>query len=369
MPFQQRLLRVQEALQELNCDALLVDDTINLFYLTGMQVSSGRLVVHKQGAHLIVDGRYIENCKRNSPFPVVLNQSEQKSFFDLLRNQCSFVNSLAFETTLTSYQAYIDLKRCINQFNIDSHTTRQVSLIPVENLIKKIRSIKDAREILLLREAALLATQGFNLVCSLLKEGISEIELAVELEIFWKRQGSQAVAFEPIIAFGTNSSMPHYRAGKTCLKRGDCVLIDIGVNLAHYHSDMTRVVFFGDPNPKLIEIYGIVREAQKKALEICRPGTLINDLDAAARSYIASRGYGEFFTHSLGHGLGLEIHESPLLRKTPAHLELQAGMAITIEPGIYIPDLGGVRIEDTVIITPEGHENLTNLSKEIKIIH
>jgi len=204
----------------------------------------------------------------------------------------------------------------------------------------------------------------------MLKEGISENELAIELEIFWKRRGSKAIAFDPIIAFGSNSSMPHYRVGQRKLNTGEAVLIDIGVNLNHYHSDMTRVVFFGDPDPKIASIYEIVLKAQELALENCRPGTPIAELDASARTYIEQKGYGENFTHSLGHGVGLEIHELPLIRsQSPgADTQLEEGMVVTIEPGIYLPGIGGVRIEDTVAITRDGYENLTNRSKELSII-
>ena len=153
--------------------------------------------------------------------------------------------------------------------------------------------------------------------------------------------------------------MPHYKGGSTALKKGDAVLLDIGVNWHRYHSDMTRVVFFGKPKPKILEIYEIVLAAQLAALELCRPGSKIGELDEAARDYIASKNYGEYFTHGLGHGVGLEIHEAPSVRsKGPdKNLKLEEGMAITIEPGIYLPGVGGVRIEDTVIITKKGHEN------------
>ena len=155
--------------------------------------------------------------------------------------------------------------------------------------------------------------------------------------------------------------MPHYRAGPAKLKPNTPVLIDIGVVLAHYHSDMTRVAFFGAPPALIQTIYAIVEEAKARALAICRPGVLVGELDRSARDYISSKGYGDFFTHSLGHGIGLDIHEPPIIRDSGLYrtLPLQAGMAITIEPGIYLPGVGGVRLEDTIIITEQGYENLT----------
>jgi Xaa-Pro aminopeptidase len=164
--------------------------------------------------------------------------------------------------------------------------------------------------------------------------------------------------------------MPHYRASKGKLEKGQPIQIDIGVIDRHYHSDMSRVVFFGKPSSEMRKIYDIVLKAQLAALNQCRPGIKIGDLDQTAREIISKAGYGDKFTHSLGHGVGLEIHESPLLRNKPPHSEefLQPGMVITIEPGIYLSGIGGVRIEDTVVITDDGYENLTNRPKEMLII-
>jgi Xaa-Pro aminopeptidase len=352
----QRLINLQKALKAISCDALIVDDPINLYYLTGMQLSTGLLLAYSKGAYLIVDNRYSENCKKNCPFPVLLAESDQKTLVHLLLNECSSVKTLGFSMEDTTYKSYLDLQKCI-----ESIPDRSINLKPVSSPLKKLRAIKDAQEIEVLQAAAKLGSEGYDYVCTLLKEGISESEVAAELEIFWKRHGGKGLAFEPIIAFGANSSMPHYRAGDTKLKKGDIVLIDIGVNFKHYHSDMTRVVFFGDVDPELKKIYAIVKEAQQAALNLCKPGTLIGSLDQTAREIIAAKGYGERFTHSLGHGVGLEIHEWPMLRNAAPFKDvpLQAGMVITIEPGIYLPGKGGVRLENTVVITDEGYVDLT----------
>lgn len=352
--YQKRLEKLQILLKELSYDGYLVEDPINLYYLTGLNLSTGTLLVHGRGAHLLVDGRYYEASKSNSPVPVVLTLPQDKAFLDLLKDNAD-IKTLAFSSDTTSYKRYIELQKGIVQLG------SKITLIPALNLIKQLRSIKDPEEIVCLREAASLGTEGFHFVCSLLKEGISEIEIARELEIFWKRRGSKSVAFDPIIAFGANSAMPHHRAGSTKLKAGDTVLIDIGVNYNHYHSDMTRVLFFQGANPKIQSIYEIVKAAQAAALTLCRPGTLIGDLDNAARDLITAESYGSNFTHGLGHGVGLEIHEWPILRNAPELKDtpLQAGMVITIEPGIYLPGIGGVRLEDSVVITNDGYENLT----------
>lgn len=361
MPHMQRIKKLQSLLAQQRCDALLVDDHTNLYYLTGLDLSAGKVLVDAKGANLFVDNRYYEMCQKKSPLPVRLLESSSAE--DLL-SQASFswIRSLGFDSTRTTHKAFQELDLICQRLTI--------TLAALDDPIGPLRLIKDEAEIRILTEAAALGSAGYDYVLTLLQEGITEEEIARALEIFWKQRGSKTIAFDPIIAFGQHSSMPHYRAGKGALKRGDIVLIDIGVNYQQYHSDMTRVVFFGPPDPRLLDIYAVVSEAQDKALEICRPGTLIGDLDKAARQHIIAKGFGEFFTHSLGHGIGLDIHEAPWLRNRPPFNQcpLEAGMVITIEPGIYLPGVGGVRIEDSVAIKTGGYENLTKRSKEINII-
>lgn len=365
MTYQSRLKKLQKILKQEKCDALIIDDPLNLFYLTGLDLSSGKLIVHTKGAHLLVDGRYIESCRLNSPFPVL--QSDPPGLDKLLASpELSFIAKLAFDTEKTTYKAHQQLKKIAGVLTANSNSARDLSLVPLDSPLKSLRAVKDAREISALRDAADLGSLGFDFVCTLLKEGISEKECAQELEIFWKRHGSKGVAFDPIIAFGTNSSMPHYRAGTKKLSKGDIVLVDIGVNYKHYHSDMTRIAFYGKPNPLLLQIHKIVEDAQKAALKICRPGTTLGSLDDAARNIIAKSGYGPQFTHSLGHGVGLDIHEFPTIRNAPPYGQtpLAPGMVITIEPGIYLPGIGGIRIEDTVVITKDGYKDLTRRPTE-----
>ncbi|MFQ5729514.1 MAG: M24 family metallopeptidase [Waddliaceae bacterium] len=354
--YKERLKKLQHLLKEASCEGLVVEDPTDLYYLTGLNLSSATLLVHTKGAHLTIDGRYYEMCKKSSPFPVHLQKKNEPLMTLLAKPELKFVKNIAFNTDSTSYERYRQLKKEI----------QKRSLKPIANPIAKLRCIKDLTETDTLRKAARLGSEGFDFVCTLLKEGISEAEIAVELEIFWKRKGGKGLAFDPIIAFGPNSSMPHYNVGNEHLQKNTSVLIDIGVNFQHYHSDMTRVVFFGKPDPEILVIYDIVQRAQQKALALCRPSTQIGDLDAAARDFISEQGYGENFTHGLGHGIGLDVHESPTLRNQPPYKEipLEPGMVITIEPGIYLPGIGGVRIEDTIVITPDGYENLTNRPTE-----
>lgn len=354
MNYSARLERLRHLLTSLPCDALLIEHPIDLLYLTGLELSAGKLIVTLQEACLIVDGRYDQRCRTQSLYSVQL--LKEHALRDWLFD--ASVHCLGFDQNHTSYQAFLTLTQLTGK---EKSSSRLLEIIAIESPVEKLRRIKDEEEAIALRKAAQLGYQGYEYVASLLREGVLESELAFELEFFWKKRGGSRLAFDSIIAFGANSSMPHYRAGSSKLTHNSAVLIDIGVVLDHYHSDMTRVVFFGTPHPMLKAIYSIVEEAKERALALCRPGTLIGDLDREAREWIDSKGYGEHFLHSLGHGIGLDIHESPILREKGAYrdMPLEAGMAITIEPGIYLPGIGGIRLEDTVLITQNGYENLT----------
>jgi Xaa-Pro aminopeptidase len=357
-----RLENAKKVLEEQGADALLLEDEINLFYLTGLELSAGKLLIGHTAAVLFVDGRYLELCQSRSPIPVKLLDPSKFSQ-NFLQPPFDSVRTLAFASDKLSYDGYIQLQKQLKPL------PHPIALMPLQTPLRPLRLYKEPEEAEKLKAAARLGSAGFELLLSLLQEGIREDEAAAELEIFWKRQGA-ASAFSPIIAFGPNSSMPHHRAGKTRLEKGQPVLIDIGATLDHYHSDMTRTLFFESADPQLLAFHEVVQEAQAAALKLCRPGTPLGALDRAARSLIEKAGYGERFTHSLGHGIGLEVHEYPTVKNTEPFKDvlLEPGMALTIEPGIYLPGIGGVRIEDTVLITETGHENLTNLPSSAFII-
>lgn len=332
----------QAAANLIEVEALMIDDPTDLFYLTGLELSLGKLFIFKtQRPILCVDGRYEEACLSQTAIDVQLWDRQSAPPFPLPAR-------VGFDPDNTSVTAYEHCQQLMN-----------IQLIPIHAPILQQRMIKDAGEIMLLQQAADLGSQGFDRIKEWLKVGITEKELTLELEIFWRRLGGDKVAFDPIIAFGENSSRPHHRASQRALKQGDIVLIDIGVTRQRYHSDMTRVLFFGDADPQLIEIYHLVHAAAEIAYTHCRPGVAVGDIDAAARHHIESAGHR--FVHGLGHGVGLEIHELPRLRTgTPgAQQPLVPGMVLTIEPGIYLPGKGGVRLEDTIVITPSGYQSLT----------
>lgn len=337
--------RIDRLRNKLTTDGFLIASPIELYYFTGLELSAGKLLISAQEALLLVDGRYIETAQVQSPVPVILDG--QKAFLDAIGP----LKSIGVDSEKTTVQSWQDLNRLA-----------EGRFLPVQGLISRLRAIKDPDEILLLEKAAALGSKGFDFVVGQLAEGVEERALAFALEMFWRKQGAKGVAFEPIIAFGANSSKPHYRAGDRILSKDEPVLIDIGVELNHYHSDMTRMAAIGALHEPMKAIFDIVQEAHRRAIELVKPGTSIAALDDAARLYIESKGHGKDFSHSLGHGIGLEVHEFPTIRRSPLNetLFLEEGMAITIEPGIYLPGIGGVRLEDTVIVTATGHKNITD---------
>lgn len=337
-----RLAKLQQILVREGIDALLVEEPLHIFYLTGLECSSGKLLVEVSSVTLIVDGRYWEAAREFS-YPVLPLENFSLSAFVTEKG----FRSLGFEANRTLYTRFLELQEGVKNTSC--------GLKPLTSPVEELRMIKDPQEIGALQKAAALGMRGYEFVVSLLQNGVSEKWLATELEIFWKREGADRMGFEPIIAFGPNSSKPHHRAGNTVLEPNQPVLIDIGVVLDHYHSDMTRVVWWGEPKKEIQQIFPIVQEAKERAMALCKPGVSIGELDRAARGFITSKGYGEQFVHNLGHGVGLEIHEAPFLRQKGPSTEklLEEGMVITIEPGIYLPGIGGVRLEDIFIICKE----------------
>jgi len=361
-----RIHKVKQHLTSWNLDAVLITDVTDLYYLTGVTLSVGALLVTRKGVRLFVDGRYLEMCQRKAPCKVCL--SDNDALRKYLHLRCR--GKLGFDSSRTSYHAFSTLRRNILAINRQRSPRDKLHLVPLQMPLAQFRAVKDVSERKLLRQAALLGCQGFDYACSVLREGISEQEVAKKLEIFWLQKGAEAVAFEPIVAFGINTSMPHYVPGNVKLRRGQHVLLDIGVKVGGYCSDMTRVVFFGSPRKKILEIYGVVKEAQEAALALCKPGTPAFVLDDTAREVIAAHGYEKFFTHGLGHGIGLNVHEFPAIKNIASskNVLLEPGMAFTVEPGIYLPGVGGVRIEDTIIINQRSYNNMTPRSKDIVVL-
>lgn len=317
-----------------------IENLADLLYLTGMEFSKGRLFVSPAESMLYVDGRYYERAKKEAPCPVLLwdEQRQRKEY------------RIGFDSATVTYEGYQTLK---NHFP-------DVEWAPISNPVKPLRAIKDLKEITALKKAAHLTARGIQKVGELLKEGVSEEELALEFEIFCRKNGASGLSFESIIAFGENSAYPHYRAGKNRLRKGQVVLVDVGAIVDHYYGDMTRMFHFGTPHPRIVELEQIVKRAQKKAIDHIKPGIKLGELDQIVQDEFDAANVKPLYIHSLGHGVGLNAHEFPLIKfdGKDRDVELQSGMVFTIEPGLYEPGVGGVRIEDMVLVTETGHEKL-----------
>lgn len=340
----ERLSRLVKEMQRMGGDGCIIERSVDLFYYTGIKLSAGKLCVTAKEAKLCVDGRYLQVAQEKAPMRVVFDEKAAAAeFFE--EHKCK---TILFDGENTSYETFARWQGLLKG-----------TLIPKSLLFKKIRVIKDAQECTAMKKSAQLLWRGFEYLLSRLEEGVTEKELCRDFEIFCLEQGGDGLAFDPIIAFGANSAMPHYTSANVSLKRGEIVLIDIGITLDHYRSDMTRIVFYKQADKELEKLYWINKEAQKAALSQCKSGNALGLLDQAARAVMQKAGVESLFVHSLGHGIGLETHEYPRLKwdHEDKDLLLEPGMVFTVEPGLYIPGKGGVRYEDTITITQEGYEN------------
>jgi Xaa-Pro aminopeptidase len=337
-------------------DALLVSQQENLRYLSGFTGSSGRLFISQQQAILATDFRYIEQAGQESrEFEIWQTTGALSTWFTELAKTHGW-HRLGFNAENTSFALYQQLNDIIKAEQLD------LELIPSKGIVERLRLIKDQDELKIIREAVALTDAAFTQVLALIRPDITEKELAWEIESFFRQNGAEGIAFDLIVASGPNSAMPHARPGDRHLKPGEPILIDMGARIAGYCSDFTRTVCIGKADEKLQQIYSTVLEAQQNAIEKIKSGMSGAEADKLARSIIEQAGYSDAFGHGLGHGIGLEIHESPALSRLSTDI-LNDGMIFSIEPGIYIPGYGGVRIEDVVSLE-EG--NIKVLTKSVK---
>lgn len=351
----QRIL--QEMLSLWKIDCLLCDHPTDIFYLTGARLSLGRLFVQAKSVVLFVDGRYYEAAKKKTCCSI--RKMGEKEMFTLFASpKWKEVRVIGFDMS-TPYIGIEKLKKQLRVLRKNLKRKLPYRLKGFIHPIQNLRVVKDSFEILLIKKSAALLWKGFLHAKRQLRIGVEEQQIALEFEFYCRRNGADELAFPPIIAFGPSSAFPHYHTGKRRLKKGDIVLMDLGVRLNGYASDMTRSFFFGQGSDILQKLYQVVAESKKAALSICQPGTTLAELDEVARKVMRKAKLEKHFLHSLGHGIGLDVHESPNFRGDKG--QLQPGMVITIEPGLYLPGKGGVRLEDMVIITKTKHQNLFKL--------
>jgi Xaa-Pro dipeptidase len=350
--------RLARRLGELGVDALFVSRLPNVRYLSGFTGSNGQALVAAGATVFFTDGRYEEQARREVPdlervvylndLPPVREPAAERG-----------LGRIGFEADGVTYRFLQRLREHLEG----------IELVPTSGEVERLRVRKDPEEVARVARAQETADEAFERVVlgGGLREGRTERELALELELAMRRAGADDKGFDTIAAFGENAAEPHHHPTDRPLRRGDVVKVDFGALVDGYHSDMTRTVALGEPDGRLRELHRLVADAQRAGIEAVRAGARVADVDRAARAVIEEAGHGGEFPHGLGHGVGLEIHEDPRLR-WDAVTELPDGAVVTIEPGVYIPGLGGVRIEDTVEVTVDGSRPIPRSTKELVVL-
>lgn len=337
-------------------DAIMFSNMLNIRYLSGFTGSEGALLMTRDRFWLLCDSRYTAQASIEVQGGEIRQFSEKQDAVRELIEELK-LQRIGFESAHTTVAAFMEF----------SGKLTGCELVPINANLDQIRSCKDQDEIERLGDVARLASEAFQAIIGLIRPGLSEADLARELEFEMRRRGADGRAFDFIVASGERGSMPHGRASDKLIRSGELVTIDFGAVKNGYYSDETMTVAVGKPDDRAREIYAIVKEAHDRAVAAVRPGMACRDLDAVARDHISECGYGEYFGHGLGHGVGLEIHEKPVISPR-SDMTIDEGMVFTIEPGIYIPGFGGVRIEDTLVVLGNGCRLLTQVSKELMMV-
>jgi len=324
-------------------------------YLSGFTGDSSWLLVGRDHVWLVTDGRYTEQAAAEAPHCEIVRRTNSLAKTVAELSQRAGAATLGFSPDELTYAAYTTLAEALEK----------VELAPKKGLVENLRAIKDEDEIEAIRRAVRVADQAFATIRGQLSPGMTEREVANALEFEMRRLGARKGSFEIIVAARERSSLPHAYATDATIAPGDPVLIDWGAQVDLYCSDATRVLFLGAPTRKWREVYAAVLEAQKLATEALAPGVAAKEVDAVARRVLAEAGYGECFAHGLGHGVGLKVHEKPGLGEKSEDT-IAEGMVVTVEPGVYIPGWGGVRLEDTVVVRRDGPEILTSVPKSLE---
>lgn len=352
----ERLHRFRERLSTLERPAVLILDPVNIGYLTGFTGTTAALLITGDRQLFLTDPRYTAQAGRQC-LGFELATVEGSGGYDaaIAREAGRLgVEALAVEADFVTLAAFERLQK--NMPGIALQVTAE--------LLAPLRQIKDSEEIAAIREACGLVDRGFSYLLTAIRPGLTEREVAADLEFFLKRSGSEREAFDTIVASGPNSALPHARPGHRTLQAGDFITFDFGARVRGYASDLTRTVVLGTATERQREVYEVVREALAAGTAAIRAGVDGKTVDAAARDLITARGFGPNFGHGLGHGLGRTVHDHVALSRA-SQLRLAAGMVITVEPGIYLDDWGGVRIEDDVLVTETGCEVLTTAPREL----
>jgi Xaa-Pro aminopeptidase len=353
----QRIDTLRKRIERDGLDACLIYSDINRNYLTGFTGSSGALLILPRQTLFLTDSRYTLQAKRQVQGAKIVLQTRPLLVDTLEWLKKVSLKRIGFEASQVTFAQHQWLMKQLPKSK----------WVPMPALVESQRLVKDAQEREALRRAGRVADRTFHHILPMIRPGVSERDLAAEMEHYMRRQGADGPSFETIVASGWRSALPHGIASAKLLEKSDFVVFDFGCRMDAYCSDMTRTVCVGRPTPLQKKIYGIVQRAQAAGLNAIKPGRCSGDVDLAARSLIRRAGFGSHFGHGTGHGVGREVHEDP--RVGPRSKEvLRPGMAITCEPGIYLDGKFGVRIEDLALVTEKGHENLYRTTKELIVV-
>lgn len=331
-------------------DSYLVQDRMDQVWLTGFTGESGSVLVTEKAVVLLTDGRFDETADIEAPWARKVLRKHRSADETVRELRRAKVTRLGIDPDHTTLRMYTELQKLAKPVRITS----------ASRLIADLRLIKDADEVARIRHAIEIAEAAFKKVSARIRVGMKEREIAADLIYEMSARGAQGPSFAPIVAAGASASLPHYESGDGIVRADSCLLIDWGARVDWYISDLTRMIWPGSIPPRLREVHNIVREAHDRAIAIIKPGVRAAQVDKAARDFITKSGFGANFNHSTGHGIGLNVHESPGLRRQSKEI-LKPGMVVTVEPGIYLPGIGGIRIEDDVLVTDSGHEVLSTL--------
>jgi Xaa-Pro aminopeptidase len=356
-----RAARLRARLADVPCDALLVTNLTNVRYLTGFSGSAALLLVRADDAAdlvFVTDGRYRDQAASELAAAGVEARTviglEEDARRQALASAADGLGRLGLEAENVTWAQR-------RRFGRDWF--RDAELVPTAGLVESLRLVKDAGEVARIQAACEMADAALAAVRHRLGEGVTEADVALELEWQMRRLGAEGPSFETIVASGPNAAMPHHRAGPRRIVEGDLVVLDFGALVDGYHSDMTRTVMIGAPSDTQSRMYDVVREAQAAGVAAVKAGAQAKSVDDACRSVIREAGWDRAFLHATGHGVGLDIHEPPRVARTTDAM-LADGQVVTVEPGVYLAEHGGVRIEDTVVVTPEGCRTLTLAPKD-----
>ncbi len=355
--YTRRVEEVRQRLAESHLHGLLLTSLPNIRYLSGFTGSNAFMLILPERVLFCTDHRYKAQAAEEVRASQIIFTTGTllEPLWKILHRKSR--RRIGFESGSLTVAAFMGLRRLAHS----------VKLVPTEGVVEQSRIVKDEQEISKIERAAAITDNVIRKILTILKPGIREQDLAAEISYWHRRLGADADGFDPIVASGERGALPHARASSKKIQYREMVTIDIGCRVDGYHSDLTRTVAVGKPKAEMKKIYGIVLDAQKKAIDRIRDGVPAKSIDRVARTAVSKAGYDKYFRHSTGHGVGLEVHELPRISSKSKDMLLK-GSVVTVEPGVYVPGLGGIRIEDDVIITEEGNRILSSVEKELVIL-